>query len=351
MAMALQLEALQRRNFALRLACDGLRQYLSRRRAVLAALQLAPTEASTAPAQAMRHPGGGGSSSSGGSRCTTSSDDEPPLLGASQRRQVAAAARRRLAEAAAGASSGDEVDSSIVTLQSGGPSVWAAAAGGDIGVLRAWLEGAGVDADARDPASAGESIARGQGKTPLYCAVAEGQLAAAAYLLRRGANCDVRYNGIRLVHPDDPTVSGATLSARQPRSAVCRQGDPLQAIDRDKPEEEQQQQPEQEQPSSVRPHVRARSWAAISAEAGAYIEVNDGALHSRHHGCLHVAAARGDVRMVRLLLGAAADVGAEDELGRTALTIAGCGCATLPPSLPLPSAGAGEDHGIDHHQK
>ena len=49
---------------------------------------------------------------------------------------------------------------------------------------------------------------------------------------------------------------------------------------------------------------RERTWADIAQEASKYEEVNDGALSSRLHSPLHIAAARADAQMVDCLLDA-----------------------------------------------
>ena len=156
-------------------------------------------------------------------------------------------------------------------------SIWQAAMRGDVAAIHAQLEN-GTRVDAKDPQSFGYrgaampgspggnplSSPRG-GKTPLYCAVAAGHLAAAQVLLDAGAHLECRYSGTRLVNP------------------------------------------------STRAHpTPVRSWATLSAEAGSFVEIHDGALPSRQHGLLHVAAVRGDVAMAELLIENTADVCAED---------------------------------------
>ena len=80
-------------------------------------------------------------------------------------------------------------------------SVWQAAAAGDLEGVRRWLEEDGCCVDAKDPASNGckgshqqgpRGGGLGGGKTPLYCAVAAGQLEVARYLLAQGGNSDCK---------------------------------------------------------------------------------------------------------------------------------------------------------------
>ena len=79
-------------------------------------------------------------------------------------------------------------------------SVWQAAAAGDLDGVRRWLEEDGLLVDAKDPASNGckgshqqpRGGGLGGGKTPLYCAVAAGQLEVARYLLAQGGNFDCK---------------------------------------------------------------------------------------------------------------------------------------------------------------
>ena len=79
----------------------------------------------------------------------------------------------------------------------GRQTLWQASAAGDLLVMRRWVEEDGLSVDSKDPDSYGHKPRSASprldslgGKTPLYYAVCNGQLAAVEYLLAKGAHVD-----------------------------------------------------------------------------------------------------------------------------------------------------------------